>query len=546
MNLTGCTPFPQEVAARYRARGYWRGETLGNALRRWSALHGAREALVGDGRRATFAELDALSDGVARQLRELGLAPNARILLQMTNRFEFVPLLFGCFRAGVLPVLALPQHRTAELTHFAKHAQAVAIAVAGDDERTDYVELARTVRAEVASVTTILTAGAARHDGCEALSLDASARPAAGDDVRDARQVAMFLLSGGTTGYPKMIPRTHDDYAYNFRRSGEVAGFGEDTRFLVALPIAHNFPLGSPGFLGALERGGAAILARDPSVATCFPLVEREGVTHAAVVPTVAGRWIEAEATERTRLRSLRVLQVGGARLPETVAARVRPELGCALQQVFGMAEGLLNFTRLDDDEELMLTTQGVPMSADDELRVVDEDGSDVAPGSPGELLVRGPYTLRGYYDAEHHNVRCFTPDGYYRSGDIVRRLASGHLVVDGRIKDIINRGGEKISAEDVENHLLAHPQVLEAAVVAMPDAIFGERACAFVVLRDSARPLGLEELVTHFVSRGLAKGMTPERVEFVERLPLTNVGKIDKKALRERIAALLLGAVEA
>jgi 2,3-dihydroxybenzoate-AMP ligase len=354
------------------------------------------------------------------------------------------------------------------------------------------------------------------------------------------------LLSGGTTGYPKMIPRTHDDYAYNFRRSGEVAGFGEDTRFLVALPIAHNFPLGSPGFLGALERGGAAILARDPSVATCFPLIEREAVTHAAAVPTVAGRWIEADATERARLRSLRVLQVGGARLPETVAARVRPALGCALQQVFGMAEGLLNFTRLDDDDELVLTTQGVPMSADDELRVVDEDGSDVAPGSPGELLVRGPYTLRGYYAAEHHNARCFTPDGYYRSGDIVRRLPSGHLVVDGRIKDIVNRGGEKISAEDVENHLLAHPLVLEAAVVAMPDAIFGERACAFVVLRDSARTLGLEELVTHFVSRGLAKGMTPERVELVERLPLTNVGKIDKKALRERITALLLGAVEA
>jgi len=537
--LDGCTPFPPETAARYRERRYWRGRTLGGVVRDWAAVYGSREALVDGDRRCTFAELDALGDGVARDLRAAELRPLERIVVHMPNRFEFVPLLIGCFRARVLPVLALPQHRFAELSHFASHAQASALVVAADDPKTDYVKLARRV-VDAAGIRMLLSVGSVAVEGALPLLLTpADSEP----DDADPSDVAFFLLSGGTTGFSKLIPRTHDDYAYNMRRSGEVAGFGEDTRFLIALPVAHNFPLGSPGVFGALQHGGTGIFAADPSAQTCFPLIAREGVTHAAVVPTVAQRWLEESPEARASLATLRVLQVGGARLSETVAERLRPGLGCALQQVFGMAEGLLNFTRLDDPEPLVIGSQGVPMSADDEVRLVDEDGADVADGEPGELLVRGPYTLRGYYRADEHNARSFTPDGYYRSGDVVRRLSSGHLVVEGRLKDIINRGGEKISAEDVENHLLAHDQVLEAAVVAMPDLLFGERCCAYVVLRDGAA-LDVAELSEFFKARGLSKQMTPERVEVTSRLPLTNIGKIDKKALRADIAAKLEGSV--
>ena len=370
-------------------------------------------------------------------------------------------------------------------------------------------------------------------------------RPAAwigaisGEDRGKADDVALFLLSGGTTGYSKLIPRTHDDYSYNFRRSSEIAGFDENTRYLAALPVSHNFPLGSPGALGVFERGGTVVLTDDPSPANALKMIERERITHTAVVPTIALRWIESPVARSVNLSSLRVLQVGGARLAEEVGSKIQPVLGCTLQQVFGMAEGLLNFTRLDDAEDLIVSSQGYSMCSDDELRFVDENGKDVPDGSPGELLVRGPYTLRGYYDAPEHNARSFTKDGYYRTGDVVRRLPTGHLVVEGRVKDLINRGGEKISAEDVENHLLAHPRIRDASVVAMPDREFGERACAFIVTR-GGEAIDLQEVTSFLAGRRIAKFLYPERVEVVDALPLTNVGKVNKKALRDTIAAKL------
>jgi 2,3-dihydroxybenzoate-AMP ligase len=265
-----------------------------------------------------------------------------------------------------------------------------------------------------------------------------------------------------------------------------------------------------------------------------FPLIERERVTLTALVPPLAMVWLDAAKARRHDLSSLRVLQVGGARLSNEAAARVRPTLGCTLQQVFGMAEGLVNYTRFDDSEELIVTTQGRPISPDDELRIVDEDDNEVAPGELGQLLTRGPYTIRGYYKAEAHNARAFTSDGFYRTGDLVRLTPEGYLVVDGRVKDQINRGGEKVAAEEVENHLLAHPAVHDAAVVAIPDAFLGERTCAFVIPRGA--PPAATALTAFLRERGLAAFKIPDRVEFIDAFPQTGVGKVSKKSLREAL----------
>jgi 2,3-dihydroxybenzoate-AMP ligase len=252
-------------------------------------------------------------------------------------------------------------------------------------------------------------------------------------------------------------------------------------------------------------------------------------------VPPLVPLLLDAARVVRHDLSSLRVLQVGGARLATEVARRVRPGLGCALQQVFGMAEGLVNYTRLDDPHDVVVSTQGRPMSPADEIRIVDDDDRDVADGEVGHLLTRGPYTIRGYYRADAHNARAFTADGFYRTGDLVRRTATGHLVVDGRAKDQINRGGEKIAAEEVEGHLLAHPSVADAAVVAMPDAQLGERTCAWIVSRGAAP--SPRDLAAFLRERGIARFKVPDRVEVIEVLPRTAVGKVDKRALRRRIA---------
>jgi 2,3-dihydroxybenzoate-AMP ligase len=357
--------------------------------------------------------------------------------------------------------------------------------------------------------------------------------------------VALFLLSGGTTGLPKLIPRTHDDYAYNFRVSAEVCGFGPDTVYLVSLPISHNFPLSSPGIQGVFQVGGKVVLTSNPEPAEAFALIERERVTATALVPALAIRWLEAAEAYAAHgglpydLSSLQLLQVGGARFNPEPASRVRPVLGCQLQQVFGMAEGLLNYTRPDDPEDLIVNTQGRPVSPADEIRIVDEDDRDVTPGEPGNLLTRGPYTLRGYYKAPEHNRRAFTNDGFYRTGDVVRRHPSGNLSVEGRDKDMINRGGEKISAEEVENLILGHPSVLNVAAVAMPDAVLGERTCAYVILKPGAS-LSFEELIEFLNQRQIARFKLPERLEPVDSFPLTSVGKVSKKDLREDIARKL------
>jgi 2,3-dihydroxybenzoate-AMP ligase len=351
--------------------------------------------------------------------------------------------------------------------------------------------------------------------------------------------IALFLLSGGTTGLPKLIARTHDDYACNARVSADVCGFDADTRYLVTLPISHNFPLGSPGMLGTLMRGGTVIVPPSTKPPDIFGTIEAEGVTVTSVVPAMAIRWLEDPSLGAHDLGTLRVLQVGGARVNPEVARRIEPTMGCRLQQVFGMAEGLLNYTRLDDPPRVIEETQGRPCTPHDEIRIVDANGDAVVPGMAGELLTRGPYTIRGYFDSPEHNRVAFTGDGFYRTGDVVRMTPEGNLVVEGRVKDMINRGGEKISAEEIEDLILSHPSVSNAAVVAMPDRVLGERACAFVVLRPGGS-LTFEELSAHLRARRIATFKLPERLEIVDALPLTDVGKVSKAALRDRIAAAL------
>ena len=201
------------------------------------------------------------------------------------------------------------------------------------------------------------------------------------------------------------------------------------------------------------------------------------------------------------------------------------------------MAEGLLCLVRLDDPDELRYETVGRPVSAGDTIRLVDEEGCDVPDGETGELLVRGPYTLRGYFRAAEYNARSFTPDGFYKTGDLMRRHPSGNYIVAGRKKDLINRGGEKISAEEIEELLLAHPAVFNVSCVPIPDTTLGERMCACVIPQ-AGKTLTLEEVCRFLLEKGVAKFKLPERLELVEDFPLTRFGKVSKSLLVERAQA--------
>lgn len=438
--------------------------------------------------------------------------------------------------------MALPAHRGHELRYLAAHAEVTSIAVPDRLGDFDHQALGLEVAEATPSVRLLLVAGGTVGTS-GATDLRALAEPA--DDPAAARarldriapdsgDIAVFLLSGGTTGLPKLITRTHDDYEYNARRSAEVCGLDSDTVYLVSLPAGHNFPLACPGILGTLMNGGRVVLARTPDPDKVLPLMAAEGVTATAAVPAVVQRWIDAVASGRHPAPpALRLLQVGGARLAPEVARRAEPVLGGTLQQVFGMAEGLLNYTRPDDPDAIKIETQGRPMCPDDEILVVDVSDYPVPPGEMGALLTRGPYTPRGYYRADEHNARAFTPDGWYRTGDIVRLHPSGNLVVDGRDKDMINRGGEKISAEEVENLIYRLAGVAQVAAVAKPDPDLGERVCAVVVV-EPGTDLTLESVRGALTAMQVARYKLPEDLLVMDALPLTKVGKIDKKRLRD------------
>jgi 2,3-dihydroxybenzoate-AMP ligase len=401
------------------------------------------------------------------------------------------------------------------------------------------------IRTESPTLRLALVLGEAR-DGFLSLA-ELIATPATIDASRlagiaiDPDDPAVFQLSGGTTGIPKLIPRTHNDYAYNSKTAARICEVERDSVLLIVLPVAHNLPLACPGIQGFLFTGASVVLSTSTKPAAMCELIERHRVTHLKVVPALLIRLINDPAARSHDLSSLRVIQSGGQRLQPEVRLRTRALIpGVFVQENFGMSEGMLMFVRKDDPEDVKLETVGRPMSPDDEVRLLDDDDREVPDGEVGELCARGPYTLRGYYGVPEYNARAFTTDGFYRSGDLMRRHPSGNYMVEGRKKDLINRGGEKISAEEIENLILAHPAVHNVACIPIPDDELGERMCACVTLRDGTS-LNLDELTAFLMTKEIAKYKLPERLEVFTDFPHSPFGKVSKKDLVATVSAKLV-----
>ena len=542
--LDGVVPFPPEYQARYRAKGYWEDRPLVSHFIERFERFADRVAVIDGERRATYRELGQQAERVALNLLDLGLRPLDRIVVQLPNTLEFAQLYFGLQLVGAVPIMALPSHRFREVNQFVQLSGAVATATPLAARDVSFTELVSRVQAGnpslrlgfvladgapsgFTSIRDLLTAEP-RHTSADVAAIQASINPC---------DPCCFQLSGGTTGIPKLIPRTHNDYSFNSKLATTVTDIQDGDVLLDLLPISHNLPLACPGMQGFLLKGATVVMGQSTRPVEVFAQVQQHRVTHIHVVPALLIRWVNDPAVENFDLSSVRVIQSGGQRMqPDT---RLRTEHvfpRCTVQENFGMSEGLIMFVRLDDPPEVRLETCGRPICEDDEVRLVDEDDNDVPDGEVGELLARGPYTLRGYFRSPEHNARAFTTDGFYRSGDLLRKHPSGNYVVEGRKKDLINRGGEKISAEEVENLILGHPSVQNVACVAMPDPLLGERMCACVLLKPG-RSLGFEELVSFLQGEEIARHKLPERLEIFDEFPLSPIGKVSKKDLVTLVA---------
>jgi 2,3-dihydroxybenzoate-AMP ligase len=546
--LQGVVSHPAAAVDRYIATGAWGLRSLPAAFRQAAETHAERTALITPDTRLTYRELDARSDAVAAGLLSSGLLPGERVLLQLTNSATTVVAWYGLLKAGLIPVCTLAIHRRLEIEQIGRQSGAVAHLVQADFSSFDLVRLAEEVAGLLPAMRQLVTVGAA--PGTPGLRIEdlqnheVSDKERAGlleiADSLDVHRPAVLQLSGGTTGTPKIIPRMHAEYRYNADLTSSWWCHTEHSVLAFGLPLAHNAALTNG--LHAAHGVGAALLLATPAADVMLPLMAEHRATWTMSPPGLAREYLSHPAFDDAVAR-LGTWVLTAARVPRSVFDELT-ERGVHVTQAFGMSEGLFLFTPLDAPASLRAETVGVPISPLDEVRVF-RSGTEVevTEGETGELAARGPYTIRGYLAAPDRNREAFTAGGFYRSGDLVRaRRYEGTLSysIEGRVKDLIDRGGEKVNAEEVELLVAGHPAVAEIALVGMPDPRLGERSCAYVVPRDPQNPPTLADICAYLEAVGLAKYKWPERLELVDALPRTQVGKVSKVALRADISAKL------
>lgn len=539
------TPFPEMDARRYRSAGLWGNAPIGAEFHAVAQRDPSRIAVVAEEGSLTYRDLDEQTDLLASGLADMGLRPGDRVIVQLTNQLESVIAWYGMLKAGLIPVCTLAAHRAHEIGAISRKVGAVAhlVEAGGNFDLTEFaVEMGAdhpTLRHVLTSRAPVDAPGLRIEDliiGADRAT--ARGRVAAIQESIDADEVVCFQLSGGTTGVPKLIPRLHAEYWYNASAYAHARGWTAETRAAHMIPIIHN--AGITCSLHAVHSVGGTLILTTAVLDQALPLLARERASEALVGH---GHFSIIDHPEfAAAMATVDRVLLSGAKVPARVFEAFEAQ-GVWVGQTFGMGEGFFTMSTPHSSRLGRMTTVGEPMSAYDEFRVLEPGSETELPdGAVGELVTRGPYTIRGYFDAPSINSEAFTSDGFFRTGDLVAvRTIDGAraLAVEGRLKDLINRGGEKISAAEVEELLLRHPRILAAAIVAMPDERLGERACAFLVSTDE--PLTMHEVQDHLSKLSLAKFKWPERLEWVETLPRTPVGKIDKKALRSDVAARML-----
>jgi 2,3-dihydroxybenzoate-AMP ligase len=539
--LEGVVPFPPEFAARYRAKNLWEDRSLRSVLTELCRKYADRVAIIDHDEKVTYAQLEERATQLALNLLDLGLKPLDRIIVQIPNRVEFAYLYLALQKIGAVPVMALPSHRFLEVNQFVELSGAVASVTPARQRDFDFSAMIKRIQAAHPPLVHGILLGDTADGFLSFEELMARRSSRSPDELRqitiDPTDPALFLLSGGTTGIPKLIPRTHNDYVLNSKLAGGVTEIKDDSVLLDVLPISHNLPLACPGLQGFLFKGATVVLDTDTSPENIFSLVQKHKVTHIHVVPALLIRWINDPNIGKYDLSSLRMIQSGGQRLQPEVRVKTKALIPSVfVQENFGMAEGMLMFVRIDDPEDVRLETVGRPVCPEDEVRILDEDDNEVTQGEVGELCCRGPYTLRGYFGVPEYNQRAFTSDGFYRTGDLMRQHSSGNYMVEGRKKDLINRGGEKISAEEIENLILQHPAVQNVACIAVPDPDLGEKMCACVILH-RGDTLSFDELSSFLLEKEIARHKVPEYLEIMDDFPVSTFGKVSKKVLVETIS---------
>lgn len=500
--------------------------TYGDRLNKWADLYGDNTALIEKDNSVTFREFNKKSDSFAAFLLQKGFKKNDKVIIQLNNSIAFAVCCFAMFKIGVVPILIYPACREMEIETYTKTAAPKGYILFRKYKGADYSEIAEKVMREYPCMEVCLFEDEAAEllEQEYDLGLFEYERPVPSD-------TALIVLSGGSTGVPKMIARTHADHIFTSEAVAEKCGFSGNSVYMVAMPVEHNFNM--VGFIGALSSGGAAVMCRSGSGDEMLSLIEQHHVTATTLIPSMAAA-LAATVEERKikdKVASMSLIQLGGAMCAQEVIKKVTEVFGCTVQQIYGMGEGIVFSTSYDDDMDTILNCQGRNISPWDDIRIVDFDNNDVPEGESGELIGRGPCIITGYYGDTQNSPEKFTADGYLKTGDRARFVNGDCIQILGRIKDVINRGGEKIDPSEVEALVQECNGVQDAIVIGIPDKLLGQKICAVVI---GDRSLELAELKKQLSAKGIATYKFPDYLFYIDQWPLTAVKKVDRKKLLE------------
>ncbi|HEX2964764.1 MAG TPA: AMP-binding protein [Syntrophorhabdaceae bacterium] len=540
MGAEGFREYTREDRDLYNRMRWWLGMTWGDLLDKASDIYPDRIGLVDGTGRWTYAELRTKVDRLAVGLLKLGIKPLDWILLQFPNWHEYILAFFAAQKIGALTLLLIPRHNQSEINHLSALTKPKAWFVPDRYGKIDYQPIVDEVLRENPQLEHVIYVRPERSESRLSLNeiIDRSQvtdkdREMLRQKRPDPDEVSHIMPTGGTTGLPKASVRTHNSYICNVEYHSRAWDITGDDVLMVVTPVGHSMAM-HWGIGAAFLNYAKLVLLDSTQPEDICQWIEKEGVTAVPSVPALISRVVAMDNLAGYDISSLRKICVGGAPSTPEMLRAAYEKLDCIVINGFGSSEGTNISTRPADGTEVVFNSVGRPACPYDSIKIVDEQGREVPPEIEGELVSKGPGIFTGYFKSEEENSDIFTKDGFFKTGDKAKKDESGNITITGRLKDIINRGGEKISALEIERRLCTHPLISEAVVVGMPDEVLGERICAYVVVIDK-KP-AFDEVILFLKENGASVQQLPERIEFTAQLPMTKVGKVDKKMLREDI----------
>lgn len=541
MSLEGFPGYQKEDAEKYNKYRWWLGITLGDMVDKATDLYPQREALVDDTTRLTYAQLREKIDRLAIALIKLGIEKQDRVLLQLPNWSEFVYSYFALQKIGAIVVLLVPRHSQMEINHLCYLTGATAWILPEQYHKIDYTPIIDDVlqaNPELKHVILVRRKEGDRFPSLEKLIQNAKLSEDSIHELADRRpepmEVAHMGPTGGTTGLPKVAPRTHNDLICNIEYKARAWELNNNDICLAITAAGHDMTF-TVAICGTIFTFCKLVLLDSTLPEDFCGAVQREKVTCSVMAPALAMRVVNFGGLKDYDMSSLSKAYVGGAPSPPDLIQSGYDKVGYKHINGFGGTEGHSCMTRLDYDLDALCNAAARPSCPYEKYKIIDRDERELAPNTEGELVAKGPGIFAGYFNAPEENRKAFTKDGFFKTGDLATMDDSGKIRITGRIKDIILRGGENISPAEIEELIIAHTGVEDVSVIGMPDKELGERICAYIQPVHGVK-LDPEDITSFLKSKGASVLQLPERIEFIDAIPLTKVGKADKKALQEDV----------